>query len=274
MVREKARKRMETKREMVDDKLIITKDIGDCLTDGPVLKQYKLGPGVHIKGAVLWEEDLRELDLRGCGLQGASADFTDFTGSHLEGASFKKSSLGSAHFDEAYLFKADFTGADLRGASFKGADLREAKFRGSGMGRYGSGSYLGYTHFRESDLREVDLKRLDLREADFRGADLRGADLRGTKCYDIQLDGADLRGTKLEDITFAEFRKETVWGHITYDEFTKYDAGSSLDLHIKEIQKIYGSKGELYKDLFLTADFLKKEKPKHSFKYQKFYGTR
>ena len=61
-----------------------------------------------------------------------------------------------------------------------------------------------------ANLYGADLRRANLGGANLRRANLRGADLRG----------ADLRGAKLKDIL--------------YNNKTKYDKGSSLDIYIKQ----------------------------------------
>ena len=73
-----------------------------------------------------------------------------------------------------------------------------------------SGADLRYAKLGGANLIGADLRYANLIEADLRGADLRYA----------KLGGADLRGAKLKDIL--------------YDNNTKYDKGSPLDIYIKQ----------------------------------------
>ena len=96
-------------------------------------------------------------------------------------------------------------------------------------GAYPRGANLvGHLDYQTLQARflEYEIKpRADLRRADLGGADLIGADLR-----EANLVGADLIGANLREADFygADLTR------ISYNNKTKYDEGSSLDIYIKQ----------------------------------------
>ena len=104
-----------------------------------------------LRGANLYEADLREANLRGANLYEA-----DLCGANLCGANLREANLRGAN-----LYEADLRGANLRGANLREANLYEADLRGANL--------------YEADLRGADLYGANLYEADLRGANMRGA---------------------------------------------------------------------------------------------------
>jgi Pentapeptide repeats (8 copies) len=87
--------------------------------------------------------------------------------------------------------KAYMAGIDLRGATLT-------------KSRWGSHSYLGYSHLQCADLRSADFRGANLTYADLRGANLQSADFRGANLTYVDLRGANVQG--------ADFRHAKIKG--------------------------------------------------------------
>ncbi len=88
-----------------------------------------MGQCGDLRGAYLFEADLRGVDLRGANLHKA----------HLSGADLCGADLRGANLSGAYLHNADLREADLRSATFnvllRGADLYKVKLEGAKVDR-------------------------------------------------------------------------------------------------------------------------------------------
>lgn len=116
-----------------------------------------------------WEcaGSMREVDLRGCSLNGAR-----FTGIDMVRANFAGASLIAAYFGPGERQVADFTGANLTTAYFRDAFVQNASFRGA-------------------DLGGVTFDHSAIYCADFLGADLSGAKFLDTEpCRTRMPDGS------------------------------------------------------------------------------------
>lgn len=140
---------------------------GACLVSGPTLAGCTdaAAPGVDWWRCYLDGKDLRNVDLTGARLRGATfarADLSDSNLSKVDGfrAKFVSAKATNARFDGARLEEADLTKVDLSGASFVDANLRHALF------------------FR------ANLRGADLTGARMSGADLLNADLSGATWTD------------------------------------------------------------------------------------------
>ena len=90
------------------------------------------GKRADLRGADLYEADLRGANLRGADLSGADLYEADLRGADLFGADLSEANLCGADLCRADMYNADLCGADLRRANLCeadlcGADLREAK---------------------------------------------------------------------------------------------------------------------------------------------------
>ena len=86
--------------------------------------------GANLRGADLWDADLRGADFCGAHLQGAHLH-----GADLRGADFWRAHLQGAHLHGANLHGADFRDADLQGADLRDADLQDANLTGAHLDR-------------------------------------------------------------------------------------------------------------------------------------------
>lgn len=90
------------------------------------------GKRADLRGADLYEADLRGANLRGADLRGADLYEADLRGADLFGADLSEANLCGADLFGADMYNANLCGADLRRANLceadlSGADLREAK---------------------------------------------------------------------------------------------------------------------------------------------------
>ena len=76
------------------------------------------GERANLRGAHLWEANLREADLRGADLREANLREADLRGADLRGAHLWRANLRGAH-----LWGTDLREANLREADLRGADL-------------------------------------------------------------------------------------------------------------------------------------------------------
>ena len=113
-------------------------------------KEYEIGPGADLTGAILWGANL--------------------TGANLTGAILRKAKLG-----EAILEGADLTGAKLEWADLTLADLENTILEGANL----TGAWMAAANLGEANLRNSSLHGADLHGAFLKGADLTGANLNG-----------------------------------------------------------------------------------------------
>ena len=90
--------------------------------------------------------------------------------------------------------------------------------------------YLKYEVKPGANLYEANLIGADLQGADLQGADLSGADLIRANLYEANLTGADLRYARLQGADLSG----AILKNILYNNRTKYDENSPLDIYIKQ----------------------------------------
>jgi uncharacterized protein YjbI with pentapeptide repeats len=143
-----------------------------------------------LRGAILDEMDLIQVDLRGVNAQGASFRHAQlgqarFTGADLRGAHFEHADLGQAYLDRTHANSAFFAHAKLDQADVHASDLRGADYLDASLIQ---------TDLSHADLRGASLLRASLIQANLSHADLRGASLLRASLIQANLSHADLRG--------------------------------------------------------------------------------
>ncbi len=149
---------------------------------------------------------LKGADLRGAILANRRLDEVDFTGADLGGANLHGSNL-----TRASLFCADLTGCNLRNAKLVQTDIRGASFRGADL----SFAVLDFADLRKAtmmimddgDVSMIDHRKTGLGVVDFSYCSLRCASFGKAKLDGVIFDGALLIGTSFRDaaITNASF---------------------------------------------------------------------
>ncbi|EJF9768253.1 pentapeptide repeat-containing protein [Salmonella enterica] len=160
------------------------------------------GSSADLRGANLFDANLRGADLRGANLFDA-----DLRGANLCGANLFGADLRGANLFDANLFDADLRGADLRGANLFDANLCGA----------------------------------DLRGANLFDADLRGADLRGANLFDADLPDLTfvILGEKyFISITNGEYVRAGCQNH-TVEEWRKYSKQEIAEMDGRKALKFY-----------------------------------
>lgn len=147
-----------------------------------------------LSGANLHRADLREAYLSGINLRGAMLSWAD-----LRGAILERANLCEADMYGADLYRADLSRTNLHMANFSGANLCQAILWGA---------VLREANLREADMRGAILRgsgllRADLRGANLQGADMRAADLRGARLLILSLEEADRLQIKYD--------RRTIW---------------------------------------------------------------
>lgn len=134
---------------------------------------------------ILYEEELRHVNLQGARLCDANLAGVDLDGANLQ--------------------EADLTGASLRGAYLADANL---------MNSWLWGVDLQEAYLSSANLKGARLFNVNLANADLERADLQGAALYGTNFQNARLLEADLRGAKFSDETILTDRQrgETMLG--------------------------------------------------------------
>jgi uncharacterized protein YjbI with pentapeptide repeats len=184
-----------------------------------------------LKGANLWEANLRDTylgsaNLRGANLgyanlQGAKLFGADLQGAHLAGANLQGTHLAGANLRDAILWQADLQNAHLGSADFRGATLMgpdgmlignidptyiHVRVRVTGLS--GADFEVGPT---PSDFNLV-VGGTSLLGANFRGAKISGADLedalRPANLQYALLSGANLQGADLGSVDLVAARLE------------------------------------------------------------------
>jgi uncharacterized protein YjbI with pentapeptide repeats len=124
---------------------------------------------------------LRDADLRGAELRGASLPDVVFDAADLRGARFDDSVLDLTRFEGARLSRASFAGASLAGVDFTLADLRHASFARAQM-----------TSRRtfHGDEQRVDFGGACISAAVFSRGDTRGARFEGAEGVRVRFDAA------------------------------------------------------------------------------------
>jgi uncharacterized protein YjbI with pentapeptide repeats len=146
-------------------------------------------------------------DLRGAVLANRRLDEIDFTGADLAGANLHGSNL-----TRASLFCADLTGANLSCAQLQNADLRGASFRGADL----SCAALDFADLRKATMMilegagvsVIDHRKTGLGHVDFSYCSLKGASFGKAKLDGAIFDGAlligvNFRGAEISDASFV-----------------------------------------------------------------------
>ena len=131
---------------------------------------------------LLFDADLRGLNLREANLSGGILRNANLSGGYLRDADLRGTDLCGADISEAKL-----GGATLDNANLSGASLRWSKL---------GGAELSETILRVADLTRADLTGTYLGDADFSGANLSGADLSAAELGRTNLSGANLNETE------------------------------------------------------------------------------
>jgi uncharacterized protein YjbI with pentapeptide repeats len=126
---------------------------------------------------------LRQIDLRGAQLTGATFATAELTGSDFSGAE-----LINCYFYDSKLQSTSFVKANLSGANFRSAALQGADF---------DHSLLSAANFSRADLSGVRLTHANLSGANFwqtvlRGANFSGADLLHATMIDVVCDASTI----------------------------------------------------------------------------------
>lgn len=190
----------------------------------------------HLPSAVVAAEDLSEIDLSGCNLQGLRCEGLRLRKCRLHGTLFKKASIREAVFRGALveqavflktvLERADFTGAkgsliaikcsadgacfdhaDLRGSQFDGASLERCRMQGTTLddatlrGVQLHDSVFEHSHCNRIDATKVRAKRVHWKMSSLVAARLDEADLSEStfeqcKMMGLSAKNADARSTR------------------------------------------------------------------------------
>ena len=138
-----------------------------------------------------WENmkaNLSGADLRGANLYESNLRSANLSGANLRGADLYEANLSGAKLSWANLSGADLYEANLSGAKLRGANLYEANLRGANLSRTDlSGANLSGANLSWANLSRTDLSWANLSGANLYGADLRGADLSGANLYEANL---------------------------------------------------------------------------------------
>jgi uncharacterized protein YjbI with pentapeptide repeats len=128
----------------------------------------------HLPPGVVVEEDLSEIDLSGCNLQGLRCEGLRLRKCQLHGTLFKKASIRGAVFRGAFVEQAVFLKTELERADFTGAKGSVVAVKCCADG----------TLFDHADLRGSQFDGASLERCHFHGANLDDATLRGVQLHD------------------------------------------------------------------------------------------
>ncbi len=207
-----------------------------------------------LRGAVIAERDLSNLNLAGwdlsnADLSGSNLSNTNFSSANLTGTKLCNTNISGTEFLDASLVKADLAeaqgencgfaradlsevnavGAQLKNSSFSEANFTDAIFGGANLegGRL-RGANLTAAEFVHANLRHCDLEDAQLDRANFHLTDLHGCKLAGIQGYkttnwigvkvvDIDLHGAYLVRRHIMDENYLyEFRKQSKYTEFLY----------------------------------------------------------
>jgi uncharacterized protein YjbI with pentapeptide repeats len=161
----------------------------------------------NLEGALLEGAILQGADLAGANLRGTAMSEANLREALLEDADLRDAGLRFADLHDAALENANLRGADLWGATLEDAVLTDANLRDATLGE---GSLRG-ADLSNADLRGATIQRMDLRGARLKGANLQGAALTGSDLTDAVLSEAELQGVDLSHCTLAHAHFSGVW---------------------------------------------------------------
>jgi Uncharacterized low-complexity proteins len=152
-------------------------------------------------------------DLKGAVLANRRLDEIDFTGADLSGANLHGSNL-----TRSSLFCADLTGCNLRNAKLLQADLRGASFRGADL----SFAELDHADLRKATMMIMDaagVSMIDHRNSGLGHVDFSYCSLKGASFGKAKLDGAIFDGALLLGVSFrgAEITNASFVGAVLMD---------------------------------------------------------
>jgi uncharacterized protein YjbI with pentapeptide repeats len=151
---------------------------------------------------------LRDADLRGAELRGASLPDVVFDAADLRGARFDDSVLDLTRFEGARLSRTSFSGASLAGVDFTLADLRHASFARAQM--------TVRQRERDGGAQRVEFGGACLSAVGFERGDTKGASFEGAEGVGVSFDGAqfnpvDLARARLVDVKLERSRVPDGW---------------------------------------------------------------
>ncbi|EAV0620107.1 pentapeptide repeat-containing protein [Salmonella enterica] len=166
-----------------------------------------------------------------------SGSRADLRGANLYDANLRGANLCGADLRGADLYDANLCGANLRGANLRGADLYDANLCGANL--RGANLY-------DANLCGANLCGADLRGANLCGADLYDANLCGADLYGADLCDADLPdltfvilGEKyFISITNGEYVRAGCQNH-TVEEWRKYSKQEITEMDGRKALKFY-----------------------------------
>jgi uncharacterized protein YjbI with pentapeptide repeats len=187
---------------------------------------------VNFNGAILFESDLSNADLRRANLREADLHGANLSEANLHEAILNGALLMNADLREANLTNAMLMEANLRGANLSAADLREADLSGATLGKavlddanlnratlrrtflrgasliranlsmaFLSDSDLGEVNLTKANLNDAHLRGAFLTQADLTGADLSGANLTYSRFVEVNLQGASIANCSIYGIS-------------------------------------------------------------------------
>jgi uncharacterized protein YjbI with pentapeptide repeats len=229
----------------------IAADFGAVLGEedltGVVLRGLKLD-GMDLGNRIMQAADLRHASLHGCNLAGvdfaaadlSGADLTsaelfnsDFTGAIMSRVDLERAFLIEANLSMAYLNGANLTGAHLSGATLTSARLNNARL---------SGADLSDARLNDADLRGANLEYCDLSNADLRGADLTGASLKGATLLSADFSDANISGDQFDETEpCRDIRINLALGNALFKRYAQDQA------YIEEYQLNYPVRYALWK---------------------------
>lgn len=200
---------------------------GQCVNDrGEVgYNPSYFGNCGNLRGVILGNLDLSNMDLRGAQFQQAQLQVVKFNGTQLDSANFSGAVLIGINFDETKLQNAKFAQAEIKKVTFFEAEMKNVDFSGTqwsdSMMSYFScegcnfksaqlsgaildGSHLPHSNFAESILENVNFSSSDLTGAIFVKANLTGANLSKSQLTKANFQAARLKATNISQAAYAE----------------------------------------------------------------------
>ncbi len=165
------------------------------IKQGAIFFQADLGDA-NLRGADLSGANLREANLRGADLNGANLRGADMKEANLWGAKMNNAQIGTANLNRADARWAELNGADLRGANMNGMDLRSAQLRKANL----NGARFNWAKAGNAMLNEVTIVDVDMQGTIFERANLTKVDFTESNLLLANLNEAILNGTELSQV--------------------------------------------------------------------------
>lgn len=129
--------------------------------------------GAYLYGASLCWGDLRGADLYGASLAGSDLRGANLSGANLDQALFMHANLSDANLSKTRMDLVNMTNANLTGSNLRGAYMRDADLEGANL--------------TGADLTGADLSCADLVETDFTNATITGCRIYGAAAWNVTL---------------------------------------------------------------------------------------